>query len=175
MARFGRLARGVVVGRAEERLLVGQRCAHAEVVAGHAVVGARGGEQAKALVVAREQVTAAARADHPIITLELEHIGRALIAAAPAGLGPGAHADSRVRDARHADPGCDIDAWLADGLVQRGQAANRLAIASSVIAGVALVAGATLLIVGKSRGGARPVPARAARLDLTRGGLGLRF
>ena len=40
----------------------------------------------------------------------------------------GAHADSRVRDARRADPGRDIDAWLADRLVQRGQAANRLVI-----------------------------------------------
>lgn len=90
------------------------------------------------------------------------------------GLGLGARADSQVRDTRRADPGRDIDGWLADGLVQQGQAANRLAVAGSVLAGVTLVAGATLLLIGKSRGGARRFPARAARLDLT-GGLGLRF
>lgn len=89
------------------------------------------------------------------------------------GLGLGASTGTRLRDMRRADPGRDIDALLADGLIQRGQASNRLAIAGSVLAGVALVAGATLLIVGRTRG--RPSPARPVRLDLTPGGLGLRF
>jgi len=73
-----------------------------------------------------------------------------------AGLGLGARTDAQLRDARRADPGRDIDGWLADGLVGRGQAANRLAIAGSVLAGVTLVAGATC------SSSASPAAARAA-------------
>ncbi len=93
------------------------------------------------------------------------------------GLGLGARASSQLREARRADPGRDIDALLADGLIQRGQASDRLAIAGSVLAGVALVAGATLLIIGSTRATsprAASIP-RTARIDVIPGGLGLRF
>jgi hypothetical protein len=90
------------------------------------------------------------------------------------GLGLGARTTARLREARRADPGRDIDALLAGGLIQRGQASNRLAIAGSVLAGLTLVAGATLLILGKTRV-TSPRAARLPRLDVIPGGVGLRF
>lgn len=84
------------------------------------------------------------------------------------GVGLGARAEREGREVRATDPTRDIDALLADGFVQRGRAGNRLAIAGGVIAGVAVLAGATLLVLGK----ARP---RAVKLALLPGGPGLRF
>jgi hypothetical protein len=98
------------------------------------------------------------------VLLGLGGVGLALLAT---GLAVGARAESRLAAARDADPGRDIDAILAEGLVQRGHAANNLAIAASVLAGVALVTGATLLVVART-----PRRARVAALP---GGLGLRF
>lgn len=84
------------------------------------------------------------------------------------GLGLGARAEREGRERRANDPTRDIDGLLADGFVRRGRASNRLAIAGGVIAGVALLAGATLLALGKTR-------PRAARLAALPGGVGLRF
>ncbi|MBK9754174.1 MAG: hypothetical protein IPO88_11830 [Nannocystis sp.] len=83
------------------------------------------------------------------------------------GLGVGAHAESRLRDERAADPGRDIDALLAEGLIQRGRAGNRLAVVGGVLAGVTLVAGAALMALAKTR--------PRTRVAVGPGGLGLRF
>lgn len=83
-----------------------------------------------------------------------------------AGLGIGAAAESSGAAANAAVPAPDIDALLADGFYQRGVAANRLAIAGAVLAGVALVTGAALLIASRPR---------KARVGLRGPGLALRF
>jgi hypothetical protein len=83
-----------------------------------------------------------------------------------AGLGIGASAESHGAAAHMDDPARDIDDLLADGFYQRGVAANRLAIAGAVIAGVALTTGAALLIASRVR-------PKSAQLGL--GGLGLRL
>jgi len=83
-----------------------------------------------------------------------------------AGLGIGAAAESSGAAAHMADPAQDIDALLSDGFYQRGVAANRLAIAGAVLAGVALVTGAALLIASRPR---KP------RVGLRGPGLVLRF
>lgn len=98
------------------------------------------------------------------VLLGIGGLGLGLLAT---GLGVGAGAESRLDQARDADPGREIDAILADGLIQRGRAANNLAIAGSVLAGVALVTGATLLVLAR--------PAARARVAVVPGGLGLRF
>jgi len=85
-----------------------------------------------------------------------------------AGLGIGAAAESSGAAAHAADPAPDIDALLADGFYQRGIAANRLAIAGAVLAGVALTTGAALLIASRVR-------PRKARVGLRGPGLVLRF
>lgn len=85
------------------------------------------------------------------------------------GLGLGAAAQSRGAAAHMAVPAPDIDALLADGFYQRGVAANRLAIAGAVIAGVALTTGAALLIASRVR------PHKPSRLALRGPGLVLRF
>jgi hypothetical protein len=85
------------------------------------------------------------------------------------GLGVGAGAEARGRGLHADDPARDVDDLLADGFVQRGEAANRLAVAGGVIAGAALISGAALLIVARLR------PRRASALALGPGGLRLRF
>lgn len=88
------------------------------------------------------------------------------------GLGLGAAAESHGAAAHMADPAPDIDALLADGFYQRGVAANRLAIAGAAIAGVALTAGAALLIASR----VRPQKTGSdARVALRGPGLLLRF
>lgn len=97
------------------------------------------------------------------------------------GLGLGAAAEKKGQAAHMADPAPDVDALLADGFWQRGQAANRLAIAGAVIAGVALVGGAALLIAARVRprsaaaGGLATPRGRRTALELGGLGLGLRF
>ncbi len=85
------------------------------------------------------------------------------------GLGLGERARKQLQQARRDDPGRDIDGWLASDPARRGHVANGLAIAGGVLAGAALVAGITLLAVGKAR------DRRAARIDVSRGALRLRF
>lgn len=94
-------------------------------------------------------------------------VGGLCLALFATGLGVGARAQSRLRDERAADPGRDIDALLADGLIQRGRAGNRLAVVGGVLAGVTLVAGAALMGLGKTR--------PRTRVAIVPGGLGLRF
>jgi hypothetical protein len=95
------------------------------------------------------------------------------------GLGLGARAEQAGREARAADPTRDIDDLLADGFLRRGQAGNRLAIAGGVLTGVTVIAGAVLLLLGKTRpnhAGARDErTVRRARAALLPGGVGLRF
>lgn len=95
-------------------------------------------------------------------------VGALSLALMATGLGVGAHAESRLRDERIADPGRDIDALLGENLIQRGHAGNRLAVVGGVLAAVSLVTGATLLALGKTR-------PRNSRVALVHGGLGLRF
>lgn len=92
------------------------------------------------------------------------------------GLGLGARAEQAGREARAADPTRDIDDLLADGFIQRGQAGNRLAIASGVLTGVTVVVGAVLLLVARARPHrhTRADDGRAARL-VAPAGIGLRF
>lgn len=93
-------------------------------------------------------------------------VGGLSLALMATGLGLGARAETRLHDARTADPGRDIDALLADN--RRGIAGNRLAIVGGVLAAVTLAAGATLLALGKTT-------PRARRVALAPGGLRLRF
>lgn len=98
--------------------------------------------------------------------ISLLGVGGLSLALMATGLGLGARTQTRLRDERTADPGRDIDAFLAEH--RRGLASNRLAIVGGVLAAVTLVAGATLLALGKTRPHAR-------RLALGAGGLRLRF
>lgn len=87
-------------------------------------------------------------------------VGAGLLVMMAAGLGLGSSAEAAGRDLRRQEPTRDIDGLLDADFYRRGQAGNGMAIAGGVIGGVAVIVGASLLIVGARKRGPRAVARR---------------